>query len=403
VIEPTDIELLIPSTDVADPEVSIVIPALNEALTITTFIEWCHEGLAAAGVAGEILIVDSSTDDTPDLALAAGARVLRVPKRGLGQAYRDAIPFTRGRFVIMGDADCTYDFRQLPAFVNAWRDGAEFVMGSRWRGTIEPGAMPGLHRYFGTPLTTFMLNRIYRSHYTDIHCGMRGLTMESLRRIDIQSRSWEYASEMVLKATRLGLRTVEVPVVFLRDQPGRTSHHRRLGWWSPWHAGWINMRAMFQYGADSFLVIPGLFLAVLGMLLVVVLAFGDVHVGRFHLSLNTQILGLVLLTAGWQWYLLGEIARSFLDLSGSSAPRVDRLFAYSRSVLISFAAIVIGIALAVPLVADWVGNGYSLSASSSTPNHLAVLGVSFVACGFSFFASTLVFAALQTRLRAGDE
>ena len=401
--EPTDIELLIPATDVADPDVSIVIPALNEALTITTFIEWCHKGLAAAGVVGEILIIDSSTDQTPQLALAGGARVLRVPKRGLGQAYRDAMPYIRGAFVIMGDADCTYDFRKLSVFVDAWRDGAEFVMGSRWRGTIEPGAMPGLHRYFGTPLTTFMLNRIYRSRYTDIHCGMRGLTTESLRRIDIRSRSWEYASEMVLKATRLGLRTVEVPVTFLKDQPGRTSHHRRLGWWSPWHAGWINMRAMFQYGADSFLVIPGIVLAALGIILVLALSLGDVSVGGLRLSLNTQILGLVLLTAGWQWYLLGEIARSFLDLSGASTARVDRLFSYSRSVIIAFAAIVLGIALAVPLVADWIGNDYALSAASSMPNHLAVLGISFAACGFSYFASTLVFAALQTRLHVGEE
>jgi glycosyltransferase involved in cell wall biosynthesis len=402
VIEPTDIELLVPSVDVVSPEVSIVIPALNEALTIETFIQWCHEGLASAGIVGEILIIDSSTDETPELALAGGARVLRVPKRGLGQAYRDAVPYIRGKFIIMGDADCTYDFRLLDVFVQAWRDGAEFVMGSRWRGTIESGAMPGLHRYFGTPLTTFMLNRIYRSRYTDIHCGMRGLTLESLQRIDIQSRSWEYASEMVLKATRLGLRTVEVPVTFLKDRPGRTSHHRRLGWWSPWYAGWINMRAMFQYGADSFLVIPGLVLAAFGAVLLSVLALGSVAIGGISLSLNAQILGLVLFTAGWQWYLLGEIARSFLDLSGGSRSRVDRLFLYSRSVIIAFAAIFLGIALAVPLVVQWFSGNYSLSMADAVPNHLAVVGVACIGGGFSFFASTLVFAALQTRLQSED-
>ena len=137
-----DIELLVPDDDVADPELSIVIPALNEALTITDFVAWCHEGMAAAGVRGEILIVDSSTDDTPQLAVAAGARVLRVPKRGLGRAYMDAIPYIRGKWVLMGDADCTYDFRGLAPFVERFREGYEYVMGSRWKGSIEPGAMP---------------------------------------------------------------------------------------------------------------------------------------------------------------------------------------------------------------------------------------------------------------------
>src|SRR2546426_4383764 len=146
-----DVELRIPENDVADPEISIVIPALNERLTITDFVRWCLQGLEQAHIAGEILIVDSSTDDTAELALAAGARVLKTPKRGLGRAYIDAIPYIRGRFVLMGDADCTYDFRQLAPFIEKMRDGHEFVMGSRFRGSIESGSMPALHRYLGTP------------------------------------------------------------------------------------------------------------------------------------------------------------------------------------------------------------------------------------------------------------
>src|ERR1039458_3450118 len=153
------IRLDIPEDDVAEPELTILIPSLNERLSIAEFIEWCLSGLRKANIAGEILIVDSSTDETPDIALSMGARVLRTPKRGLGRAYIDAIPYIRGKYVLLGDADCTYNFREIEEFVRQFRAGYEFVMGSRFKGSIEPGSMPALHRYFGTPLTTAILNR----------------------------------------------------------------------------------------------------------------------------------------------------------------------------------------------------------------------------------------------------
>ena len=157
----------------------------------------------------------------------------------------------------MGDADCTYDFRELGEFVGPFREGYEFVMGSRWKGSIEKGAMPGLHQYFGTPFTTWILNRVYGSKFSDIHCGMRGITRDALERMDISSQSWEYASEMVLKSVHMDLRTIEAPVTFLKDREGRLSHHKRSGWFSPFSAAWINLRAMFVYGADFFALKPG--------------------------------------------------------------------------------------------------------------------------------------------------
>ena len=163
-------------TTLGSVELSIVIPAMNEEVTVGEFIEWCKEGLKRAGVAGQILIVDSSTDNTAKIVLEHGGEVLRTPKRGVGRAYIDAIPYIRGKWILMGDADLTYDFRELAPFVEEFRKGAEFVMGSRFRGSIEKGAMPRLHRYFGTPLTNWILNRIYHSNYSDIHCGIRGVT-----------------------------------------------------------------------------------------------------------------------------------------------------------------------------------------------------------------------------------
>src|ERR671915_1991421 len=147
----SEITLLVPEADVDEPELSIVIPALNEELTVGEFVEWCKQGLEKASIEGEIVIVDSSDDSTAEIALAHGARVLKTPRRGLGRAYIDAIPYIRGQYVLMGDADCTYDFRELAPFVERFHEGYEYVMGSRWRGSIEPGSMPALHRYLGTP------------------------------------------------------------------------------------------------------------------------------------------------------------------------------------------------------------------------------------------------------------
>ena len=253
-----DVVLHLPEDDVDEPEISVVVPAADEELTVGEFVEWCKQGLEQAGIVGEIVIVDSSSDRTRDIALEHGARVLSTPRRGLGRAYIDAIPFIRGRYVVMGDADLTYDFRDLRPFVEKFHEGYEYVMGSRWKGSIEPGAMPRLHRYLGTPLTTWILNRLYHSRFSDIHCGMRGITRDALVRMELQSESWEYASEMTLKSVHMELRTSEVPVTFHKDREGRVSHHKRSGWFSPWAAAWINLRAMFVYGSSFFVFKPGI-------------------------------------------------------------------------------------------------------------------------------------------------
>jgi glycosyltransferase involved in cell wall biosynthesis len=385
-----DVTLLVPEHDETDPEVSIVIPALNEELTIDDFVAWCRRGLTDAGVKGEILIVDSSTDATGELALAGGARVLRTPKRGLGRAYIDALPYIRGRYVIMGDADCTYDFRRLGEFVVKFHEGYEFLMGSRWKGSIEKGAMPGLHQYFGTPLTTWILNRVYGSKFSDIHCGMRGITRDALVRMDIASQSWEYASEMVLKSVHMKLRTAEVPVTFLKDRGGRLSHHKRSGWFSPFQAAWINLRAMFVYGSDFFLLKPGAVLAVLGLLLTLPLSFGDLDVGPLALSLHWQFLGVTILAVGAQAFLLGCIAQVLFDYTGRNAQRWQRVFPYTRTVLLAFGLGVLGVALALPLVVTYATNDFALTRADSIQNHLAVTGLAVAIAGAQLFVSTLV-------------
>src|SRR4051795_1001801 len=340
------IEHLMPASSQAGPvEVSIVVPSLNEEITAGEFIDWCKEGLARAGVTGQILIVDSSTDRTPEIVLAHGGEVLRTPKRGLGRAYIDATAYIRGQWIIMGDADLTYDFRELSPFVAAFRKGAEFVMGSRFRGSIEKGAMPGLHRYFGTPFTTWILNQIYQSHYSDIHCGMRGLTRSALDQIDLKSQSWEYASEMVLKAARLKLLTAEVPVKFYKDREGRFSHHRRMGWLSPWIAGWLNLKVMLVYTPDSFLLKPGILLAVIGALISCALAKGPVTIGVVGFSLYWLLFGVTCVTLGYSSIQIGVLARVMHGLRPDPLARLARLITYDRGMLLSGACVVLGAVL----------------------------------------------------------
>ena len=401
-----DIELLVPEDDVQSPELSIVIPALNERLTITQFIHWCQAGMQQAGIEGEILIVDSSSDETAQLALEAGARVLRTPKRGLGRAYKDAIPFIRGDYVLMGDADCTYDFRELKPFVESFHEGYEYVMGSRWRGSIEPGAMPRLHQYLGTPVTTWILNRLYGSKFTDIHCGMRGITRDALIRMDLESDSWEYASEMVLKSVHLGLCTSEVPVRFLKDIEGRLSHHKRAGWRSPWLAAWINLRTMFVYGPDFFLLKPGLALFLLGLVCTLPLSGGPITVGHLAFSLYWMLLGVTVTVVGLQAFFLGVVAQVLFDYQGRARRRWLALFPYTRSVVAAGVIVALGIACAVPLVVYYIGHHERLSASASIQDGLAVTGLLLMVIGSSLFTFTLVLhgaAIARRRSRAGLE
>jgi glycosyltransferase involved in cell wall biosynthesis len=383
----SDVKHLHPEgTTLENVELSIVIPAMNEEITVGEFIEWCKEGLKRAGVSGQILIVDSSTDNTPRIVLEQGGEVLRTPKRGVGRAYIDAIPFIRGKWILMGDADLTYDFREIAPFVEEFRKGAEFVMGSRFRGSIEKGAMPKLHRYFGTPLTNWILNRIYRSNYSDIHCGIRGVTREALDKINITSDGWEYASEMVLKAARLQLAGAEVPIKFYKDREGRLSHHRRVGWRSSWMAGWVNLKVMLVYAADSFLLKPGIALMAVGLLLSLGLAAGPVRIGAVGFSLYWMLLGVTCATLGYSSIQIGLLARVMHGLRAQFVERLQKIATYDRGMIASASLMLAGLMLLGPLVYLYVKLDLNLQVIS----HPAILGLLLVILGFQTFCFTLL-------------
>jgi glycosyltransferase involved in cell wall biosynthesis len=386
---PEKIELFLPddkSREVDSPEVSIVVPALNEEITISEFVCWCWEGLSAAGVSGEIIIVDSSDDKTPSIALAGGARVLRTPKKGLGQAYLDAIPFIRGNFIIMGDCDLTYDFRKVKDFIESYRRGNEYVMGSRFKGSIEDGAMPPLHRYFGTPLTTWMLNKIYHTNFSDIHCGMRGLTKNALQRIQLTSTGWEYASEMVLKAARVGLKIDEVPVTFYKDREGRFSHHRRAGFWSPWYAGWINLKVMLVFSPDSFLIKPGAVFSILGLLISTSSLSGTIKVGPISFGLYMELLGLTLTVLGYSLFQAGIFSRNIHGLRGGIKDHVNHVISYNRGMMLGILIFLIGMVLDVHFLLQYVNNHFLLQDYS----RIAVFGLLLIILGVQTIAFTLM-------------
>ncbi len=384
-------------TRATEATVSIVVPCLNEEAVIGEFIDWCHEGLHAAGRTGQILIVDSSTDRSPEIARARGAEVLQVPRRGLGRAYIDALPAITGDYVILGDCDLTYDFRAVAPFIDKLDEGYDFVMGSRFAGEIEPGSMPALHRYFGTPLTTWILNRIYGSRYSDIHCGMRALTRESLHGLALESQSWEYASEMVLKAARLGLKVAEVPVKFYKDREGRVSHHKRNGWLSPWIAGWINLKVMFLFAPDFFMWRPGWLLFVLGLLLTGGLSRGPVVVLGVGLDLHSMLLGLTMTTLGYSALQFATLARTFYDFDPARTRRLARRFTYDRGVVASGMLVALGAALNALLLVHWLRHGLLLTQVS----HPGLFGLLLIVLGFQTFVFTLSFQMIRNR-KAGD-
>lgn len=386
------------------PELSLVVPAMNEEVTVGEFVDWCLEGIARSGVRGEVIIVDSSQDRTPQIALQHGARVLHASKRGLGRAYIDAIPFVRGQYVVMGDADLTYEFRELKQFVAAFHGGAEFIMGSRFKGGIEPGAMPALHRYFGTPVTTWMLNVIYGTHFEDIHCGMRGVTLDGFKRMRLKSQSWQYASEMIIKAVHLRLRVAEVPVHFFKDREGRESHLKRIGWTAPWVAGWLTLKALFTHGADFFLFLPGLVMAALGGAGLLMLGGGPLLVLGVGFSMHWMLLFLVAFLCGLNFSLTGVLAKIIYDEEGARSQRWKRLFSLDRVLPAAGLLLVLGGLLTLPLLRVYVQDHYRLPAELGVPTYQAILGLALGLGAFSLFTTSLVInAALSGQMPAAPE
>lgn len=294
-----------PAAASTELEVSVVIPCLNEARTIGACVSTALTAMSVHGIAGEVVVSDNGSDDgSCEIAVAAGARVVQCPTRGYGAALRWGFAHARGRFVLMGDGDQSYDFSLLPAFLDKAREGSQFVIGSRLRGEVEPGAMPVLHRHLGTPVLTWILNRLFGTRISDCNCGMRCVDREAFHALGVVSPGMEFASEMIVKAAVNGIAITEIPIAFHKDRRGRAPHLRSF------RDGWRHLRLLLWHAPDHMMTLPGLAMLFLGLLLVVSQLTGPVSVGHTTLDIHYMILGVTLCLVGTSATSLGLVVGS---------------------------------------------------------------------------------------------
>jgi hypothetical protein len=358
-------------------ELTILMPCLNEAETIGRCIVKARAYLARSGVDGEVLVADNgSTDDSIAIAIEHGARVVHVPRRGYGAALIGGIEAARGRYVIMGDADDSYDFSRLDRFVEALRSGSGLVMGNRFRGGVEPGAMPPLHRYLGNPVLSFLGRLLFRTGVGDFHCGLRGFSREAARRLRLRSDGMEFASEMVLKAALLGVPTAEVPVTLSPDGRSRPPHLRS------WRDGWRHLKLLFSFAPRWLFLYPGLALFGPGLALVALLMAGPLTVGGIRLDVASLVLGLAATLTGAQLIAFWAFAQLEAVQSGllPETERFGRLRAavsIDRASLVGGLLVLVGIAAAGVAVFAWgrAGLGDLDPSRIARPAALSVLGL----------------------------
>ncbi len=299
----------------SEPELSVVLPCLNEARTLAACIREVVAAMRQGAIAGEVVVADNgSTDDSAAIAAREGARVVPVAARGYGHALRAGIAAARGRYVVMGDADASYDFAHVLRFLAPLRTGADLVVGNRFLGGVAAGAMPWKNRYLGNPLLSWIGRRLFRTPVGDFHCGLRGFSAEAYRRMDLRTTGMEFASEMIIKASLLGLRVAEVPTVLRPDGRDRPPHLR------PWRDGWRHLRFMLLFSPRWLFLYPGLALMAAGAAAGAVLLPGPLRVGRVQFDINTLLFAAIAVLIGFQAVAFAVLSKFFAIHAGLQAP-----------------------------------------------------------------------------------
>jgi glycosyltransferase involved in cell wall biosynthesis len=374
-------------------ELTVVLPCLNEAETLAVCIRKAKASIAGLGIDGEVVIADNgSTDGSQDIARAEGARVVDVPIRGYGAALTAGIAAAKGEFVIMGDADDSYDLSNLGPFVEALRGGADLVMGNRFAGGIEPGAMPALHRYLGNPVLTAIGRILFRSPVKDFHCGLRGFRREAILDLDLRTTGMEFASEMVVKATLNKLNIVEVPTTLSPDGRSRAPHLRT------WRDGWRHLRFLLLYSPRWLFLYPGMVLFLVGIVLGGVLLTGPIQVGEHALDVSALVYAMAAVLIGFQAILFAAFSRAFVANEGLMPPspgmqKAFKVLNLERGLIIGLLLLIVGVALAIYGFIHWGSSDFGaldardairLAVPAAT---LSVLGVESIMG--SFFLSVL--------------
>ncbi|TFY98144.1 glycosyltransferase family 2 protein [Ramlibacter rhizophilus] len=380
-------------------ELTILMPCLNEARTVQACISAARGFLASHGVKGEVLVADNgSTDGSDRLAAAAGARVIRVDRRGYGAALMAGVHAARGRCIIMGDADESYDFSTLAAFVARLRSGAELVMGNRFKGGIEPGAMPALHRHLGNPVLSFIGRRFFRIAIGDFHCGLRGFSRESILRLSLATEGMEFASEMVAKAALAGLRIEEVPTVLRPDGRGRPPHLRT------WRDGWRHLRFLLLFCPRWLFLYPGVALFLVGAMGFLALQSKSVVVASIGLDIHSLLYMAGAVIVGLQLVQLAVLTK-WIGVMAGVVPkprwleRVERFGSIEMGLLVGAALLVAGCGWSVSLVDAWSSSGFGNLDPRSVMRH-AIPAVTLVVLGTQTAAGALFAGAVALTWRS---
>ena len=365
-------------------DVSVILPALDEEQTIGDCIEKIQAVFHDHAINGEIIVSDASTDRTAEIARSMGAVVIHPVKKGYGNAYLEAFPYAHGKFIILGDADNTYDFSEIPELIAPLKTGADFVIGSRFRGTIHPGAMTPLHRYIGNPLLTWMLNIVFRTRFSDTHSGFRAITREALDRLPIKTGGMEFASEMLVMASKEHLKIAEVPIDYYpRITPSKLHSFAD---------GWRHIRFVLLMKPLPFVAIPGLLFSLIGILL---MAFFYLQGNVESAHLHTFILGAILIMGGLQVVLTGFLMKTYSVIHGYETKTgiIERIMNYGnleKFLLLGSVLLFAGILLGINILIHWVSVSFGILSEIST----AIIALVFIITGLQ----VVLFAVFQSMM-----
>jgi len=374
-------------------ELSILMPCLNEAETLETCIKKAQKALEDLKVHGEVVIADNgSTDGSPEIAASLGARVIHVAEKGYGSALQGGIKAARGKYIIMGDADDSYDFTNLGPFLEKLRDGYDLVMGNRFKGGIAPNAMPPLHKYLGNPVLTGIGRLFFRSPCGDFHCGLRGFSKAAIQRLDLRTTGMEFASETVVKASLHRLRITEVPTTLSKDGRNRPPHLRS------WRDGWRHLRFLLLYSPRWLFLYPGLLLMLIGTAASGWLLVGPRVVDGITLDVHTFLYAAIAIVIGYQTVIFAIFTKVFAITEGllPEDPRLKTLFRYIKletGILAGAVLLVAGIGLSIYALSFWSSRSFGPLDPSQTLR-LVIPAVTLIALGLqtvlsSFFLSIL--------------
>jgi hypothetical protein len=370
--------------------VSVVIPCLNEAASIERCVTRAREALEGQGWNGEVIVADNGSEDgSAELAKAAGALVVFEPRRGYGSAYLAGFAAATGAYIVMADADLTYDFGDIPRFVEELDGGADLVMGDRMKG-IQPGAMPWLHRYVGNPVLTGILNLFFRTGVRDAHCGMRAVRREVLPRLDLRTTGMEFASEMVIRAGKARLEIAEIPIHYHpREGDSKLSSFRD---------GWRHLRFLLVHSPNWLFIVPGAVLAAIGVLVSLTVLLQIQVFGR-EWDLHAMVGGALLMIVGTQVLALGLCAHAYgTYFMGEQDPWFDRMrarFNLEHGLLLGGAVTLAGVAVGAVILGIWVDRGFG----ALSEERLAVLAAALVIVGIQIFFSSFLLSIIGLRRR----